>query len=244
MPTVERNAKIWDSDYDWSKGGEEWSGPWGGSEPQWFGSLYPRLHRFLPAHAILEIAPGYGRWTKFLLSMCQKYMGVDLSSQCIESCKGSFASASHAQFFNNDGMSIDAAPDNTFDLVFSFDSLVHAETEVLDSYVPQILRKLTYGGIAFVHHSNVAALPPMKWIPHMRSSSVSAETVASAITRASGNILLQEIINWHGEDMIDCISIFCRPERGSRSAPARIWNAKFTAEVEIIREMQSPYSLI
>jgi hypothetical protein len=27
---------------------------WGGSEPQWFGSLYPRLHRFLPARAILE----------------------------------------------------------------------------------------------------------------------------------------------------------------------------------------------
>jgi SAM-dependent methyltransferase len=242
MPSIELQAKIWDGKHDWTKGGEEWSEPWGGSEPQWFGSLYPRLHRFLPARDILEIGPGGGRWTRFLLPMCQQYMGIDLSGQCIESCKSFFGNASHAQFLKNDGMSLDAVPDDTFDLVFTFDSLVHAETVVMDSYIPQILRKLAPGGVAFVHHSNVAALPPKEWVPHGRSSSVSAETVASAVRGAGGNILLQEIINWHVADMIDCISTFCRPERGSKTAPARIWNSKFNAEVEIIRTMQAPYS--
>lgn len=242
MPSIELQAKIWDGQHDWTSCGEDWSAPWGGSEPQWFGSLYPRLHRVLPAGAILEIGPGAGRWTKFLLPMCQKYTGVDLSAQCIESCKGFFESSSHARFLKNDGMSLDVVPDNMFDLVFTFDSLVHAETEVMDSYVPQILRKLAPGGVAFVHHSNMAALSPMEGVPHGRSFSVSAETVASAVRGAGGNMLIQEIINWHGVAMIDCISTFCRPERDSKITSARIWNSQFGAEVELIRTTQAPYS--
>jgi SAM-dependent methyltransferase len=82
-------------------------------------------------------------------------MGIDLSGKCIESCKSRFGNVSHAQFLMNDGMSLDPLPDDTFDLVFSFDSLVHAEAEVLDSYIRQMLQKLAPQGIAFVHHSNV-----------------------------------------------------------------------------------------
>jgi SAM-dependent methyltransferase len=244
MPEIEWNARFWDGDYDWTKRGEEWSVEYGGSEPQWFGSLYPRLHRFLPARAILEIAPGFGRWTRFLLPMCQQYMGIDLSGQCVESCKSSFGNVGHAQFLKNDGMSLDAAPDNTFDLVFSFDSLVHADAGVLDSYVPQILRKLAPRGIAFVHHSNAAAFPLVEEVPHGRSASVSAESVASAVCGAGGNVLVQEITTCAGDGMIDCLSLFCRRERGSETAAVRIWNPKFGVEAEIIGAMQAPYSRI
>ena len=244
MPEIEWNARFWDGDYDWTKRGEEWSVEYGGSEPQWFGSLYPRLHRFLPARAILEIAPGFGRWTRFLLPMCQQYMGIDLSGQCVESCKSSFGNVGHAQFLKNDGMSLDAAPDNTFDLVFSFDSLVHADAGVLDSYVPADLRKLAPRGIAFVHHSNAAAFPLVEEVPHGRSASVSAESVASAVCGAGGNVLVQEITTCAGDGMIDCLSLFCRRERGSETAAVRIWNPKFGVEAEIIGAMQAPYSRI
>ena len=43
MPDLQWNIAAWDGSYDWSTGGEEWSQVWGGSEAQWFGSLYPRL---------------------------------------------------------------------------------------------------------------------------------------------------------------------------------------------------------
>jgi SAM-dependent methyltransferase len=119
-------------------------------------------------------------------------MGIDLSGKCIESCKSRFGNVSHAQFLMNDGMSLDPLPDDTFDLVFSFDSLVHAEAEVLDSYIRQMLQKLAPQGIAFVHHSNVAALPPTEQVPHGRSPSVSAETVASAVRDAGGMCLFKE----------------------------------------------------
>ena len=119
-------------------------------------------------------------------------MGIDLSGKCIESCKSRSGNVGHAQFLMNDGMSLDPLPDDTFDLVFSFDSLVHAEAEVLDSYIRQMLQKLAPQGIAFVHHSNVAALPPTEQVPHGRSPSVSAETVASAVRDAGGMCLFKE----------------------------------------------------
>src|SRR5277367_4721895 len=106
MPDVSWNRNTWGSVGSWSQGGEEWSAPWGNSEAQWFGSLYPRLHRVLPARAILEIAPGMGRWARFLLPFCERYVGVDLSTLCVEHCRRELSSYKHAHFIQNDGYSL------------------------------------------------------------------------------------------------------------------------------------------
>ena len=66
--------------YDWKDEGEEWSAPWGTSSAQWFGAILPRIRDCLPAETILEIAPGFGRWTHYLKDHCR-----DLSGSSIES---------------------------------------------------------------------------------------------------------------------------------------------------------------
>ena len=51
--------------------------------------------------------------------------------------------------------------DGSIDFVFSFDSLVHVEADVLDAYLDQLARKLTPDGVGFIHHSNMGrALRP------------------------------------------------------------------------------------
>ena len=88
MPNLEWNKNVWDKDYNWELKGEEWSHLWGNSEAQWFSSIYPRIHRFIACDNILEIACGYGRWSKFLKEYAsQNYRGIDLSSECIAYCK-------------------------------------------------------------------------------------------------------------------------------------------------------------
>jgi 2-polyprenyl-3-methyl-5-hydroxy-6-metoxy-1,4-benzoquinol methylase len=72
--------------------GEEWFREFGGTEALWWFVIYPRIHRFLPAPTVLEIAPGLGRWTKFLKAQCQSMTAVDLSERCIEHCKRRYAS--------------------------------------------------------------------------------------------------------------------------------------------------------
>src|SRR5262249_813227 len=133
---IEENRNTWYNVYDWSERGEEWSIAWGGSEPQWFGSFYPRMHRYLPAPTILEIAPGFGRWTRFLTRNCKRLIGVDLSKVCIEASRKRFA-GKPAEFHANDGTSLDMVADRSIDFACSLDSLVHAEAAVLRSYTQQ-----------------------------------------------------------------------------------------------------------
>src|ERR1700720_2753814 len=77
MPTVSENLEIW-GQYDWPDQGDVWSQQFGGTEALWSFTLYPRIQRFLPASSILEIAPGYGRWTQFLQRLCQSMVAVDI----------------------------------------------------------------------------------------------------------------------------------------------------------------------
>jgi len=50
-------------------------------------------------------------------------------------------------------------PDGIVDFAFSFDSLVHADADILEAYLEQLARKLTHDGVGFVHHSNMGAYP-------------------------------------------------------------------------------------
>ncbi|MBR8827309.1 MAG: hypothetical protein DSM107014_05285 [Gomphosphaeria aponina SAG 52.96 = DSM 107014] len=46
-------------------------------------------------------------------------------------------------------------PDDSIDLVFSNDSLVHAEADVIESYLAQLSLKLKVNGVGFIQHSNL-----------------------------------------------------------------------------------------
>jgi SAM-dependent methyltransferase len=244
LPDLNWNKTVWGSNYDWHARGEEWSTGWGGSESQWFGSIFPRLHRFLPARRILEIAPGFGRWTKFLIPACDEFVGIDLAANCIDACRDRFAAAKHANFFTNDGHSLAAAQDGNFDLIFSFDSLVHAECDVLVSYVPQLLRKLSPTGVAFLHHSNFLAYNNTIGNEHGRAMTVSADAVADLIKRAGGKILIQEVINWGGEHLIDCLTLFTRHDTYPSAKAVHLKNPLFMAEAKLIKNFQSHYSVL
>ena len=155
MPSVEENVGIWDGDYEWHDEGEEWSREWGNSTAQWYGCVYPRIQRFLPAGRILELAPGYGRWVDFLLPHCDSYIGVDLSTRCIDACNQRFAGIDKATFATNDGVTLAMVADSSVDFVFCFDSFVHVEDETLASYLKELDRVLAPDGVAFIHHSNM-----------------------------------------------------------------------------------------
>lgn len=166
MPSVAENLKMWNEAYSWSDGGEEWSAAFGGTEALWWFGIFPRIHRFLPCDTILEIAPGSGRWTQFLKTKCRSYIGVDLSTTCIARCKERFASETHMSFYVNNGMSLEDVPDASVDFAFSFDSLVHAEKDVIETYLNQLARKLKPDGVGVMHHSNLGCYPGRLRILH------------------------------------------------------------------------------
>jgi SAM-dependent methyltransferase len=244
MPDLAWNAAFWNRHYDWKTGGEEWSEAWGGSEAQWFGSIHPRLHRYLPAKSVLEIAPGFGRWTKFLIPNSARYIGVDISQECVDACWRIFQQRDfffeRVSFLKNDGLSLVGIKSGSCDLVFSFDSLVHVDFEIIESYVSEILRVLAPDGVAFIHHSNLFAFNGAIGQPHVRSLTVSADNVAQTVNAAGGSVIIQEVINWGGEHMHDCLTLFGR--RRANVESIRLENPRFMEEASIIHNFQAYWS--
>jgi SAM-dependent methyltransferase len=263
MPSVDDNKKQWDGKYDWSGHGDEWSASWGSPSIQWYGTILPRIHHFLPTDTILEIACGYGRWTQFLKNMCHNLKIIDLSEECIQACKKRFSESSNISYHLNDGKSLQMISDASVDLVFSFDSLVHADNTVMEAYISQLPRILKDEGIAFIHHSNLGEYrrtysgivknPKLGWLLgrlgilerrlHGRDINVSATTVKNLAAEHGLSCISQEVLSWGTKrTLIDCFSTIVK----NRSTLARknqfYRNDKFMQEVRNLHKLSRLYS--
>ena len=263
MPDIAANVNEWDTKYDWDQEGDEWSKDFGGSESMWHGCLLPRVRRFLPAAGrILELAPGFGRWTHFLRGYCRELIGIDLAPRCVEHCRKRFADDPRLRLHANDGYSLDAVEDDSIDFAFSFDSLVHAEADVIESYLNQLAKKLRAGASAFLHHSNIGVyryyfgivrrIPFGKdWLHetgilqtcgHWRAMSMRASKFRTLAKRAGLNCVAQEILNWRGKLLIDCISVV-RKEPPRPTDECRVWrNRWFMVEAQSLRNLSEHYA--
>jgi SAM-dependent methyltransferase len=229
MPSLSENARKWNT-YEWDQAGDEWSVPWGDSNQIWLGHLMPRIRRFLPAQSLLEIAPGYGRWTRYLRESTGNYQGVDVAQKAVEACRQQFPDL---RFYRNDGLTLPMIDDRSISFCFSYDSLVHANSDVMSAYITELNRLLAADGVAFLHHSNLGAyrssleirnriatfIPTLllkkrlKLIPdtHWRDPGVSAEFVKERCTQ-EGLYCRQELITWLETDgvLIDCFTLISR----------------------------------
>jgi SAM-dependent methyltransferase len=271
MATIDENLRTWNTTYAWPAGGDEWSASFGGTEALWYFILYPRVHRFVPAPTILEIAPGFGRWTQFLKTQCKSLVGVDISEKCIQHCRARFASEPHMKFYVNDGTSLSAIPDNCIDFVFSFDSLVHAENDVIAAYLSQLARKLSPDGVGFIHHSNIGAYPGrlalldyyLKLPGSFRRRILTRDTISKLLSinlqggRARSmtaalfceyclqvglKCIGQELINWtHGRGLIDTLSVFARPNSRWDTSSTCMDNNGFVDSARVTSRLASVY---
>lgn len=237
MATVEENQKYWQG-YDWSRRGEEWSETWGGSDFQWEGAILPRIAPFLPSASALEIACGHGRWSRHLRPYCQELTLVDLVKDAVDACRSRFAGDRGVRCFQNDGRSLPMAAPDSLDFVFSFDSLVHCELDDIEAYLRELAQKLKRNGVAFLHHSNFAAIrlaSPAAINKHWRAESVSAEAFAAACGRAGLRCISQELVNWGSEELCDCFSTVTRPGSAWDRELVRVENPHFMGEAESLQ---------
>ncbi len=219
MPSAEENRAAWTS-HDWDDSGEQWSKGWGSTAMLWHGSILPRICFALPADHLLEIAPGFGRVTEFLLAHCRSYTGVDIAPNCVQACRRRFAGVPRARFELNDGRSLDAVEDDSVDFAFSWDSLVHADPDVLADYLRALQRKLRPGGCAFLHHSNLGSFrdPASGELRvenrHWRDERMSAAHLRELCASERMSLDGQELVQWGASEPVDCFSWLHRPAAG------------------------------
>jgi SAM-dependent methyltransferase len=237
MPSLGDNLNVWGTEREWPESGDGWSSWWGGTPAMWHGVLLPRIHGFLPTGTILEIAPGYGRWTQYLKDAAERLVIVDLVEACITRCRERFSTDTNITYHVNDGRSLAMVEDNSIDFAFCFDSLVHAEPAVISGYLEQLAHKLSPDGVGFIHHSNAGALrllgelsrrlPPELGrgtlmrrgvtlnLQAWRDQQMSAGLFRDQCQRVGLSCVSQELVSWEfGLYLLDCFSLFAR--RGSR----------------------------
>jgi len=261
MPTIDENKYKWGVNYDWPLDGDEWSSSWGGTDMQWHWSILPRIHQYVPCETALEIATGRGRWTQFLIRQANQTIGIDLSDACIIACKTRFSSVKNAAFYVNDGQTLSCVEDGTVDFIFSFDSLVHVESNVVESYISEIAKKLSHNGVAFIHHSNLgeyqlqiklARIPilriALRWLGllentlHWRARSMDARKMIEFAGQSNLLCIKQELVNWGTRSaLIDCFSILVRPDSKWAQDYKIIRNYNFMEETRLINNLSRIY---
>jgi hypothetical protein len=138
----------------------------------------------------------------------------------------------------------------SIDFTFSFDSLVHAESDALCSYARELARVLKPDGAAFIHHSNLGAIRRSMWdkvkrrisgVPfdlQWRGASMSADRMRDFVERYGMSCLQQELIPW-GDGwpiLIDCMStIINKPGKEC----VVIENHRFMEEAAAIKRLSS-----
>ena len=263
MAGIDENRTYW-ADYDWPKGGDEWSRPWGGTPSVWYGVLLPRLHRWLPAGTVLEIGAGFGRWTDYLRNVADRVIAVDIVEKCVAHCRQRFAD-SNVESYVNDGQSLSMVLPDSVDLVFSYDSLVHCDATAIGAYLREFARVLTPNGIGFVHHSNIGVYAAAlrrghrlnrrvnRWVSRLgitavngswRAEDMTAERFA-ALSREAGLVCIaQEILPWGPAPPLlrDCLSTFTRGD-SIWARPNRVrTNWDFLREQRYLAERASLYA--
>ena len=107
-----------------------------------------------PQNVVLEIGPGGGRWTKYLLD-AKEVIVVDLNSEFFPYLQERFKDhLSKFRFYHTSGYELDGIATNTIDVVFSFVTFVHIEPNGIYLYLGHIERVLKPGAIAIIQYSD------------------------------------------------------------------------------------------
>jgi SAM-dependent methyltransferase len=151
--TADENKQVWNT-HDWSTLGEEWT-----RNPEWKERI---IREFLIPHVpqgatVLEVGPGGGRWTDLLQRRAGKLIVVDVAERALALCRERFSTCSHIEYLLGDGRTIDV-PDNSIDVIWSFDVFVHINPPDARAYFREFRRILKPGGHAMIHHAG----PPLQ----------------------------------------------------------------------------------
>ena len=175
MPTAEWNQR-------WAKGlrrfkrgdedghyGDHWGDPmlsgwryhWhrlrnGRTQP---GDLSKVVRKYLspfvtPESVVLEIGPGGGRWTQFLIGSREVIL-VELNKQFFRYLRKRFRKQRRKlRFYQTSGYELNGIDAGSIDFVFSFGTFVHIDPEGIDEYLGEIHRVLKPRGNATLQYAD------------------------------------------------------------------------------------------
>jgi len=100
----------------------------------------------------VEVGPGGGRWTRYLLGFKKLYV-VDYYPELLEEMKRNIK-APNLQLIKNNGTDFPGINDQSIDYLFSFGTFVHLDTHLIRDYLSNMRRILKAGANVVLHYSD------------------------------------------------------------------------------------------
>lgn len=85
-------------------------------------------------HQAVEIGPGGGRWTRYLLGFETLY-AVDYHQELLDELKRNFSRHRQVRLIKNNGTDFPGIAPHSIDYLFSFGTFVHLDFELIEAYL-------------------------------------------------------------------------------------------------------------
>lgn len=159
MPTIDWNKRWGAQVTEHVRAGDDyfWGNQWG--PPQERPALQAVIDRYITPfiHAdtvVLEIGPGGGRWTQFLVG-ARELVLVDLNPEFFDYLRERFpAERARLRFYATRGAELDGIDDRSIDFVFSFGALVHVDPADIEAYLGHLHRVMKPGARAALQYAD------------------------------------------------------------------------------------------
>src|ERR1700733_13763425 len=182
------NKHIWEH-WDWNARGDEWT-----LSPEWKASVVRTFldPLFADNSVILEIGPGAGRWTEYLLGKCNHLIGVDISETSVCECRRRFSEFPNATFEVGNGDDLSSVKRGSEGGIWSFDVFVHINKHQFKSYITEFARVLKAGGAGLIQHGSLGGATG-GWRSDVKASDV------REYLQASGFVVERQVQTWDDE---------------------------------------------
>jgi len=182
---------------------------------QWEKLIWPRIQN-ADFSCVVDLACGRGRNGVKLIGLANEIYFVDINPDAIAFCRKRFQETSaKTHFIVNNGKDLRGIPDASVTLLYSWDSMVHFELEIIEDYIAEFVRIMKPGATGLIHHSNYGTLTKTKkrWKdnPSWRSH-VTGHEVWLLLEKYGLEVTRQDLFPWDHIINLDCVTCFRKPE--------------------------------
>lgn len=184
-----------------------------GMDYQWQEMSWPLIKDF-DFSVVVDVAAGFGRNSAKLLPHVGQLIITDINQKCIEACQQRFQGRTNVQFIKNDGTSLKEIATASVTLIYSFDAMVHFDSDIVRAYLREFQRVLRPGGRCFLHHSNNTEQPGGGLVPPHNRNFMSKELFAHYALKSGFQVMQQNVIEWGNFKRLDCLTTLRKPDKG------------------------------
>ena len=132
---------------------------------QWERVIWPMI-KCSDFTVTLDLAAGHGRNTAKLLDHAERMIAVDINESNIETLTNRFRDQGNISLVQNNGSDLRDVAGASVTFLYSFDAMVHFDSDVVRAYVAEFRRVMKPGARGFCHYSNNASNPTGTYRDH------------------------------------------------------------------------------